>query len=206
MSLEELFKLLPEIIIYLASGYIFINVFCFFGVRNIKSEDIQGKFFISLILGFVLKNLLSLIPIRCDTYLNYLALLFVSLILAFLLAKVVRLNKVNSVLKRMSNGHTINRYFWQDFIENEMFVRLTDYEHNVMIMGYCHGEEDFERFPQLILEQYVIKDLQGGLLENKLNMKRDFIVVNLEKFDSVQITYSESSEHYSKLKVEVSNE
>lgn len=203
MSLEELFKLLPEIIIYLASGYVFINVFCFFGIRHIKSEDIQGKFFISLIIGFVLKNLLAMIPIRCATYLNYLALLFVSLITAFLLAKIVRLDKVNLLLKKMSNGHTINRYFWQDIVEDEMFVRLINYEHDIMIMGYCHGKEDFERFPQLILEQYIIQDLQGKELENNCNKIREFIVVNLEKFDSVQITYNEKSAHYSKIKVEV---
>ncbi len=206
MNLEDLFKLLPEIIIYLASGYIFINVFCFLGIRQVKLNDIEGKFTISLVIGFILKNLLALIPIRIATYVNYFALLLFSLIVAFLLGKTVQSNKLKLILKKFSNGRTVNRYFWQDLVENEMFIKLTNYDKNYIIMGYCHGKEDFERIPQLILEQYMISDLNGKVLESYINKKKDYIVVNLEKYDIIQITYNENSAHCSKIEVEVTNE
>lgn len=202
MNWTEIIDALPKIIFYLASGFIFLHVFLFFAFKKPLSEDIQGKITLSLVIGFILKQLLSLIPVRFSFEVNYIILLCVSFLLAFGLAKLVQTKIFSSLLNKLGTGRTVNSNFWDDVIDSEMFIKVVNYSEEYAIIGLCSKVEEVQRVPQIVLEHYKIEDLSGDILENHIGNKNESIVVNLEKYDNVHIIYSKNSKNCSKVNIQ----
>lgn len=206
MSLTEVIEVIPKVIFYLASGFIFIHTFIFFAFKEPLSEDVQGKITLSFVIGFTIKHILSIIPIRVCFALNYIVFLIVSFVLGFVAAKLLQFKCFNSLLTRLSGGRTVNKNFWDDVVDNGMFIKVVNYSEDYSIIGLCSKVEEFERIPQIVLEHYKIENLNGESIEDHTNKKTDVIVVNLEKYDNVHIVYDESSEYCSKIIIAESNE
>lgn len=202
MDLSDLFEILPDIILYVATGYLFILIFSFISLRK-KMEDINGIFCSSLAIGFVLKAILcTIVKIRFSYYVNIVGLLAFSIILGVALGYFINSKLCNRILKKLHVNRSVNQNIWHDIMDIDkktMWIRAVSREREQVIVGILVMVEEFERFPQLLLQQYQVFDLEGDLIEDYTANANQQILIKTEDFESIDIVYDLKSSQYEKV-------
>lgn len=204
MDLNDLFEILPDIILYIAAGYLFILTFSFISLRK-KVDDINGVFCVSLSIGFALKAILcAAVKIRFSYYVNIVGFLAFSAVLGCVVGRVLDCKWLKKILKKMQIHRSINENLWHDIIDIDkktMWIRAVSWERNQVIVGILVMVEEFQRYPQLVLQQYQIFDLEGKLTEDYIERPNQHILIRSENFDTIDIVYDIASSHYEKIEI-----
>lgn len=201
MDLKDLFEILPDIILYVTTGYLFILVFNFISLRK-KMEDINGIFCASLAIGFVIKAILCTLKIRFSYYVNIVGLLAFSVLLGALLGYFINSKLCKKILKKLHVNRSINENIWHDIMDIDkrtMWIRAVSKEREQVIVGILVMVEEFQRFPQLLLQQYQIFDLEGNLVEDYIANANQEILIRTEDFENIDIVYDLKSSQYEKI-------
>lgn len=70
-----------------------------------------------------------------------------------------------------------------------------------MILGILVSVEEFQREPQIVLQQYQVLDLEGRVLEDYMGKPERHILIKTQKFDSIDIIYDKDSKQYTNIKI-----
>jgi len=201
VDLKDLFEILPDIILYVTTGYLFILVFNFISLRK-KMEDINGIFCASLAIGFVIKAILCTLKIRFSYHVNIVGLLAFSVLLGALLGYFINSKLCKKILKKLHVNRSINENIWHDIMDIDkrtMWIRAVSKERERVIVGILVMVEEFQRFPQLLLQQYQIFDLEGNLVEDYIANANQQILIRTEDFENIDIVYDLKSSQYEKI-------
>lgn len=197
--LKELVAILPDIILYIVSGYICAFAFSFISIRK-KVEDINGIIILSLVVGYTLNAVLSAFIIVED----FVAVYFLfSAIIGVIAGFLFRSRILNIILKKLHINRTINMNIWHDIVDskNPMWIRAVNRGEGYIILGILVLVEEFERYPQIVLQQYEVFDINSGDLYDHKEDARRQIVIKTENFDEIEIVYDEDSKMYRKIDI-----
>ena len=123
ISLEELIKNLPQIIIYFVPGYIFLGIFCLFSSKKI--EEVENLFVRSVVISYlfvVIANLTcTLIKLDLE-YTVYIALLL-SIITSFIGVRIYFSNFYKNFFSKIGkiSGHD---KIWEDLFERNKGAKI----------------------------------------------------------------------------------
>lgn len=205
MDLNDLFEILPDIVLYIASGYLFILTFSFISLRQ-KMKDINGIFCASLAVGFILKMVLcAIVKIRFGYYINVVAFLIFSMAVGAFLGLFIKSKFCRNILKKINVNRSVNENMWHDIIDSDkrtMWVRVVDWEKERVIVGILVLVEEFQREPQILLQQYQVFDLEGNMIEDYIDYPNQRILIKTERFDNIDIVYDVESTHFDKIEIE----
>lgn len=192
--MSDLVKLLPEIILYIVLGFIFIRTYKF--TRIIKNiNEYQHIFTVSLIVGFILWNIYSLIPISLGIYVDTIGMIISSVIMGFISAKIINSNKLHKLFQKLKISQTVNQKIWADIEDkdNAIFISIEDKTNHVLTDGMLVLYESFERQPLIQLSAF--RQFQDGEIINDFsdNPERT-ILIDTSKYENIVITYNPDSE------------
>lgn len=204
MDLGNLLEILPDIILYIASGYLFIFIFCFISLRK-KINDVRGIFVISLVIGFVLKTVVcAVIPIRFGFYVNTVGFLILCACLGGVVGYTVESSWFRKILTKLRISRSVHENIWHDIIDvegNAMWIRAVSREKEQVIIGILVLAEEFQRHPLLVLQQYRVYNLEGEIVEDYIEDANHQIIIKSEDYDTIDVVYDEESSHYKKIKI-----
>lgn len=204
MDLKNLLEILPDIVLYIASGYLFIFIFCFISLRK-KLNDIQGVFIISLVVGFILKTVVcAVIPVRFGFYVNTVGFLIICAFLGGIAGYTVESSWFRKILTKLRISRSVHENIWHDIIDvegNTMWIRAVSREKEQVIIGILVLVEEFQRYPLLVLQQYRVYDLEGKLIEDYIQNANHQIIIKSEYYDTIDVVYDEESSHYKNIEV-----
>lgn len=195
MGLDILWKQLPTIILYLAAGYLYLLLFNFVST-NKNPTEFEHMFFKSLIIGFVLKNIVCIIPIRTGNYyLNIAGFLAICIFVAYSFGKIYISDSFRSILKVFGVSRTIHPYIWNDIEDQHksLWVKVTFKVQNEQYLGILTTTEDFQRMPLIVLTRYTKSNLSGEIIADYTNDKTRRIVLDSSKADTVELIYDKDS-------------
>lgn len=86
-----------------------------------------------------------------------------------------------------------------DIDKRTMWIRAVSKEREQVIVGILVMVEEFQRFPQLLLQQYQIFDLEGNLVEDYIANANQQILIRTEDFENIDIVYDLKSSQYEKI-------
>lgn len=204
MNLTDLFAVLPDIIVYVATGYLFILIFSFISLRK-KIGDINSIFCVSLSIGVAIKSVLcSVIKIRFSYHVNIAGLLIFSVALGGVVGYFVNSKFCRNILKKMHINRSANENIWHDIIDVDkktMWIRAVNMERDQVIVGILVMVEEFERFPQLLLQQYQVFDLEGNLIEDYTGSANRQVLIKTDNLERIDIVYDINSSQYEKVEI-----
>ena len=125
--MPDIFNLLPNIIVYIVLGYVFLRVFRI--VRIVKNSDNYEHILVkSLVYGFIIKSIFALIPFSFGYYIDIVGMSISSAIVAFLSAKLLETNFICNVIDKLKIRHTKFKYMWQNIVDPDLavFVDVTN--------------------------------------------------------------------------------
>ncbi len=192
--MRDLVVLLPEIILYIVLGFIFTRTYKFTRIIN-NITEYQHVFIVSLIVGFILWNIYSLIPISFGIYVDTIGMVVGSVIMGFISAKIINSNKLHKLFQKLKISQTVNQKIWADIEDkdNAIFVSIEDKTNHVLTDGMLVLYESFERQPLIQLSAF--RQFQNGEIINDFsNNPERTILIDTSKYENVVITYNPDSE------------
>lgn len=191
--MKELVTLLPEIILYIVLGSIFIRVYRF--TRTIKnSTDYYNILSESLISGFILRNLFGLIPLNLGTYIDTIGMIISSIIIGYSAAKIIESDRLNKLRKVLKIKQTFNQYIWSDIIDKDAatYISVEDKENHVVTDGMLVLYESYARQPIIQLAEFRQYN-DEGIINDFSDKPERTILIDTSKYNDIVITYEKGS-------------
>lgn len=191
---------ISDIILYIVLGFIFMQIFNFI-VSNQSSNDFQHIFFKSLIIGFILVNVMSTLPFTSNNiYLYALILVMITVILSYIMAQIYCSTVFKNICKFIKVRRTVNPYIWNDIEDKKqtLWIRIGFKELNLKYVGILACVEDFQRQPLIVLTRYskcgFLEDENGETSIDFTNDPKQRIVLDTSKADYIEFVYDKDSE------------
>lgn len=185
--MEDLFKLLLDIIIYLIGGYLYIAIYRFVAYKE-KLDGVENILLSSLTVGFIVKNILTKFGQNND--LIYIAICGVT---AYLFAQLNgwmnNNDNVNKLFQKLKINRTTNHNIWLDFLppmSKPIVLKLTDIDNKICYIGCCTDVEEGEHLPFIVLSRYQKLKITGEVLTDYSNDAEICVILNTERFSSIE--------------------
>lgn len=206
--MDKLIELLPQLIVYIVLGFIFLRIFRYMcTIKN--SDEYEHIIWESLMVGFVLKHCYAIIPFSINYTVDIIGMIITTIIIAGITAKGYSSKKLDRILQRIGIHRTRNKCIWKD-IEDPDFIITADVMNPSTYEAY-HGVivyyEEFERQPQIVLNHYQYwEDWHKD--ETKMDFANDpskIVLVDTTQFSRITISYDKNSSKIKNIKTEKQN-
>lgn len=199
--MDALLNILPEAILYFASGFLFVCGFYFLIDRRFDFfSDISLS--IMLVIGFAITNFLRAIPKSFhfpDEFTRNICILAISFVFGLGIAFVR--NKIGPYMSRftinLGRRKTLSNNFWYDIPDKKdmpVWIRLTNFDKNYILDGVLISLSEEKENPYLLLGRYVKYDMDGNELDTRDSEKDNVqIIVRPDDFDEVVLIYDKNS-------------
>ena len=170
--MEEIFNLLPEIILYLASGFVFICGFYFLIDKRFDFFS-EISFWIILVLGFLWTNLIKSIPNFLkieDESVKSILVIIGSLLIGLAVATIRNYFEKHGENLSLSLGRrkTFSPAFWYSVLDDPdkpMTIRLRNYDKEFILEGVLLRISENDENPYLLLGYCVKYNLDGKVID-----------------------------------------
>lgn len=192
--MKELIEILPQIIIYIVIGFSFAKTFHFVALKQ-NNYSIEHILTLSLVLGYIIWNILHLIPISISYTIDTLGMIVIAIFLGYVSGMVLRSKKFIYVLDRLKIHDTPYVYYWDSIMDNDFPMKVIIGYEKCTYEGMLHNYESYSNNPHMVLAAYVLKDENGKIKED--NSKKDNIVIVLDSASAKYVKviyYTESRE------------
>lgn len=200
--MEDLFKILPEVITYLASGFAFIAGFYFLIDRRFDFFS-EISFSVMLVLGFVCTNLLQVLPspfVIENAYIKNIAIFILSGIIGLFVAFIRNTigQWVSKFVVKTRRRKTSSSFFWYDLLDDKdtpVWLRLINHKQGYVLQGVLFSlDEAHQDNPYLLLGYCTKYDLKGNIMDNQYAKdKRYRCVVRANTFQEIVLIYDKKS-------------
>lgn len=191
-----------DLILFLASGFVFVNVFDF--TIEVDRESRKNHSFASLLLiGFVLKNAISIIPFRTKVEaVDISAFILICIILGYIIGRIYYSDFFSNLLVKLKIRSTPQSSIWGTITKGEdsLWAEIGFKNINLKYYGIAHIIEEGQRFPQIALygylKGYYESDLKGSSDEALEDFSEDmskFVLLNTEKADYIEFVSTNQS-------------
>ncbi len=193
--MDKLIELLPQLIIYIILGFIFLRVFRYMcTIKN--SDEYEHTIWESLLVGFVLKRCYDMVP-SINYAIDVIGMIITTIAISTIFAKVYSSKLFDKVLKTIGVHRTQNKYLWKD-IEDPDYRTIVDAinpETNEAYHGVVVLYEEFKEHPQIVLSYYkYYEDWHTG--KTCFDFSDDpskIVIVDTLQFSRINIVYDENS-------------
>lgn len=199
--MEDIFKILPEAITYLASGFAFIAGFYFLIDRRFDFFS-EISFSVMLVLGFVCTNFLQALPspfVIENAYIRNIAIFIISGIIGFFAAFIRNTigQWTSKFVIKIGRHKTSSSFFWYDLLDDKdkpIWLRLTNHEQGYILQGVLLALDEVQDNPYLLLGYCTKYDLNGDLIDNRYAENKQYqYVVRADTFQEIVLIYNKES-------------
>lgn len=200
--MEELFKILPDIITYLASGFSLITGFYFIIDKRFDFfSDIS--FSVMLVLGFVCTNFfqaLSIPYIISNTYVRNILIFIASGIIGLFVALIRNTigTRANKFIIKIGRRKTSSSLFWYDRLDAKdkpVWLRLINYEQEYILQGVLLSLDEAKENPYLLLGFCKKFDLDGSPIDRQYETSENVqCIVRADTFQEIYMIYDPNSD------------
>ncbi|KHD34412.1 hypothetical protein NL50_17165 [Clostridium acetobutylicum] len=200
-EIQELLKLLPLLIIYVAPGYVF-----FLLKRYMLSEKgRKDNYFIlsCLVTSYITVRLVSLLftglRIQYDTYSLSFAIvtIFLSLISSYIFCRFINSKKGNNILNFLGMNKSVCSNIFEDVIDRHYgaWVRLYINEENIIYTGKLVCVEGYEEndHSYVVLCNYKSLSYKGMPIDDKYKDSKNWVIINIKKVNRIEIIHDSRS-------------
>ena len=192
--MTEIYKLLPDIILYIVFGYVFLKFYRL--VRVIEKPIEQENVFIeSIVVGFIIKNIASIIPFSLGYYIDIVFITISSGIIGFVIGKIVNSKFVDKIMFRLNIRHDKYKYLWQNITDPELaiYIDATNPDTNIRYFGRIVRYEDYTRLPIIQISNYKCW-VDDALYYDCSDDYTRTMLIDTSQYSEIGIEYQEASE------------
>lgn len=180
-------ELLPEIIFYIAYGYIFLFFYQWVTLKD--SKDVKNIIITSIVLNYVLITIYTVVFNIINIQISNSVIVYsiLSAVLGLLIGRLVISEKWNDVLKKFKLGRTVNKNIWDDILQDGVWLQiyLKDGSYYVGQYSLC---EEHKRYPIVVLKHYQYVDKDNNMIYDYFDNPYELIMLNTNDFERIHVT------------------
>lgn len=145
-------------------GFIFLRVFSFSTTLRLGT-DIENVLLGSLTIGFIIHNMMLLIPWSINPTIDVLGISATTCLISYVLAKIYKSSITQNFLTNVLHIHkTVDTYIWDSLNEDNYptIIRITT-KNGTIIEGFPDLVEDYTDDPHITIGNYSIFDSSGNV-------------------------------------------
>ena len=191
--MSDIFNILPDIVIYIVLGYICLHMYRITRIVK-KSDDFEHILTESIVVGFIIKNVISLIPFTFGEYIDTIGMIISSAAIGFGVAKFLETPIADNVINILKIKHTKFKYMWQNIDDPNyaIFIDATNPETHIRYFGQVVMYEEFERFPIIQICKYMAWKNDEILFDYSDNPTQT-VLIDTSKYTEIDIIYQKNS-------------
>ena len=159
-----------------------------------KSDDFEHILTESIVVGFIIKNVISLIPFSFGEYIDTIGMIISSAAIGFGVAKILETPIADKVINILKIKHTKFKYMWQNIDDPNyaIFIDATNPETHIRYFGQVVMYEEFERFPIIQICKYMAWKNDEILFDYSDNPTQT-VLIDTSKYTEIDIIYQKNS-------------
>ena len=189
--IEEISGNLPEFLIYIVSGFLFIRVFNFVSFKS-NDSDVSHILVSTVSVGFVVKYLFDLLNLKCvvNIPVYYLLLCLASVVSAYFVGILYNSKVFEIVLDLLKINRTVNKDIWDDIIDRmySTFAKI-QMKSGKIYFGKIRVTEENNRSPYIIIYEYQVINEEGDILSDYTNDRKYQMLIDTSEADTIEIMY-----------------
>lgn len=194
--MDSIFENLPNFIIYIILGFLFLRVFKYMCTLK-NSNEYEHVLMESILVGFILKQGYNLIIPSINDTIDIIIMIIITIIIAILFAKLYSSKFIDKFLYMMGVHRTRNKYIWKDIEDQDyrIVVDVFNPDTNEAYHGVVIYYEEFKEHPQIVLNyyQYFENWHNGKVTMDFSKNPNKVVIVDTEQFSRVTISYDKNS-------------
>lgn len=191
-NIKELLEILPQIIIYVAVGFIFLKTFHFVALKQ-NSIDIDHVLTASLVVGFIYCQIAYLIPFSISYEIDHIGIIISSLCFGYLAGRLARSKVWLRILEFFKIYDSFNMYFWDDLMPEDCTMKVYVHMNEKSYEGMVHTYESYSNSPHLVLASFIVKDKNNNILEDFSEDFTKVIILDASHAESIYVEYGKKS-------------
>lgn len=197
--MQEVFNLLPDIILYLVTGYMCIHVFYFVALKESK-EDINHILLSSLIIGFIIVKTMNMIPVTISYSVDCIGIVITGIVIGYVFGRVYYNKKFYRILELLKIRSTPNKYIWTDLMDHDYpTYAVIEMKNGISYYGYIYLIEGYVSKPQLTLVSHK-KIYPDGTIEKREKEDNTVIIIDSGNAETIILYYDDESNYKSRIK------
>lgn len=184
----ELIQAIPDIVIYIAPGFLFVSVFMWVTHRKFHTPQVQVV--AGIVASFVLKScfdgIITLFAWQVTSPWDAILLCAVSGILGILLGIASASPWLTNLLIFCHIYRSGNSSVWDDVLRGNMWMAVYDDQRRLYYCGQVRHTSEDEKQLLIALAGYYIMDADQNVLEWHLGTE-DYIMIDTSQYRSIQI-------------------
>lgn len=201
--ITEFVNKLPELMLYLIQGSIFVALYNFILFKDKKIKESINLIKI-VVISYILKSIFDvLFPwllIGSPIYIVWLCLF--GALCAYLIAIVLKTQAFNRLLLKLKIKRTISDNIWNDVIRPNTWLRVYEKDTKYAYIGVFAYSENFEREPIIVLKRWQKQNFETGKIIMDFSKEQNqLIMLNTKNFEKIEIVYAEDVNSENKIPV-----
>lgn len=110
-----------------------------------------------------------------------------------------------NLLKKFKIRRTTNEYIWNDIVDKKktLWVRVVSHELDLDYFGIIVLVEDFQRQPQIVLSNYIKRNIAGITIEDCYCKPEKRVIIDTSKYNYIELIYEKDSENIKEFKEKI---
>lgn len=114
--IQDLLNILPNILLYLVTGYLYISIFHFVALKESK-EEMNHVLTSSLVIGYIIVNIVNMIPFSISYSVDSIGIAFAGAVSGFVFGKIYHGRLFDRIVQLFHIRSTPNKYIWTDLMD-----------------------------------------------------------------------------------------
>ena len=129
-------EILPQAILYIVTGYVFICAFKFVALKE-QHSDIEHILLSSLVSGYVIVKIMNMIPFTVSYEIDCIGIIFTGILSGYILGQLYSRNCFDKIFEKLKIRSTLNKDIWNDIIDMDypLFLVIT-LDNDMVYKGY----------------------------------------------------------------------
>lgn len=198
--IQDLLNILPNILLYLVTGYLYISIFHFVALKESK-EEMNHVLTSSLVIGYIIVNIMNMIPFSISYSVDSIGIAFTGAVSGFVFGKIYHGRLFDRTVQLFHIRSTPNKYIWTDLMDMDYPIYVTiNMKDGNTYCGYVSVIEEFNRNPQIALASYKQTTPDGITIDHEYD-HQSVILVDTQDAKSIIIHYDEDSGKQDRIKL-----
>lgn len=197
-NIPDFIKYLPDALIYIVSGFLFIKVFNFINFKP-NDNNISNILVSSVSIGFIIKSSYEFLNPKnnMDLTVSYLILCMFSIILGYIASLIYNSKIFGNILKLFKISRTVNKDIWDDIIDKNYstFIKIQmKTDKDIIYYGRIKLIEENNRNPYILLWDYQTFNNSGKLIDDYSGDRSHQLLLDSKEAMLIEMIYNDDSD------------
>lgn len=186
---SELIHAIPDIVVYIAPGFLFVTAFMWVSHRAFRTS--QTQIVSSIVVSFLLKTCLNWVcgsvDAAYDSAASTILLCAVSGVLGIVLGVITGTAWFTNILVFCHIYRSGNHTIWDDVLRGNTWVAVYDETQKIYYCGQIRFTTEDEKTPLLVLSVYYVMNRTNDVIEWHLSPD-EYLVLDTSRYHNIQIS------------------